>query len=556
MYMRRNDIKNEARETCSWLLKNEDYKTWIQDQGLLWIKGKPGAGKSTLLKYALRQAENQASSNKPLVASFFFHGRGAAIQKTPLGLFRSLLHQILDQIPDSLPGLISTLKKRRETQGEPGKKWNWHAAELRTFLKDAILRVSRTHSIRIYVDALDECGEEAARDLVVFFKSLISQLAPTGAALSICFSCRHYPIANLDHGLTICVEEENGPDITTYVQLQLKHGFQDKFKAREVEKMIVGRASGVFQWAVLVVTTALRLYEQGKNIKTIQKKLQEIPAELEILYREILGKIKEENRSQSLQLIQWICFSQRPLSLMELRYAMVIDTDCSSVQDCRASKDYATTDVEMEKAVKSLSGGLAEVKKYRGRRIAQFIHQSVNSYLLQSGLQELGSPSSSSVIGHAHLRLSRACIKYIAMEEVLSCDIEDRRELQRDFPFLPYAVTNWVWHTKIAEAEKISELDAADLVRLLQGRSDQILLNWAKLYQMINQCGPFPTRSPVIGTNPLDIASGYLLPRVLLAALNSQNYVGVDSEDKNSQTLLCLAGENGHAGGGHGTATF
>ncbi|SPJ72133.1 uncharacterized protein FTOL_01861 [Fusarium torulosum] len=41
------------------------------------------------------------------ILSFFFHGRGSELQKTPLGLFRSLLHQLLDQVSEALIGLVA-----------------------------------------------------------------------------------------------------------------------------------------------------------------------------------------------------------------------------------------------------------------------------------------------------------------------------------------------------------------------------------------------------------------------------------------------------------------
>src|SRR5271155_3673319 len=140
MWLRRNEIKDEASDTCAWLLRHPSYSTWLgQHQGLLWIKGKPGAGKSTLLKYALRELsrelKQQLSPKKLVVASFFFHGRGLDIQKTPLGLFRSLLHQILSQIPDWLSEFSSIYKERCETKEKPGEEWKWHERELQDFLK-------------------------------------------------------------------------------------------------------------------------------------------------------------------------------------------------------------------------------------------------------------------------------------------------------------------------------------------------------------------------------------------------------------------------------------
>jgi ABC-type molybdenum transport system ATPase subunit/photorepair protein PhrA len=62
----------------------------------LWIKGKPGAGKSTLMKKIL--SHFQGSSQEFLIASYFFHGRGNnPLQKSPLGMMRSIVYQLLDQ---------------------------------------------------------------------------------------------------------------------------------------------------------------------------------------------------------------------------------------------------------------------------------------------------------------------------------------------------------------------------------------------------------------------------------------------------------------------------
>lgn len=326
MDLGRNDIKDVTDETCAWLAKHEKYTTWLgQHRGLLWIKGKPGAGKSTLLKYALREANERASRNKLVVASFFFHGRGASIQKSPLGMFRSLLHQILDQIPEFLSDFTSIFKKRCEAEGKPGEKWEWHLMELRKFFQDSIAHANKSHSIQIYVDALDECGEETAIDLVADFERLVSRSpSVAGTTLNLCFSCRHYPIVALNCGLTICVEDENDQDIRTYVRAQLKRGISESSKAQELEIEIAEKALGVFQWVFLVVPVVLRLHREGRNMNLIRKKLQQIPPELSSLYEKLLEDISSDDQPRSLLLMQWIFFAFEPLSLTELRFAMAV----------------------------------------------------------------------------------------------------------------------------------------------------------------------------------------------------------------------------------------
>ncbi|KAL7947736.1 hypothetical protein V8C42DRAFT_262685 [Trichoderma barbatum] len=81
--------------------------SWLQnDEKLFWISGKPASGKSTFMKYLhnnsltadyLRKWYRSANRVR---ATFFFHHRGTAIQKSLEGLYRGILSQILEQAPD------------------------------------------------------------------------------------------------------------------------------------------------------------------------------------------------------------------------------------------------------------------------------------------------------------------------------------------------------------------------------------------------------------------------------------------------------------------------
>lgn len=476
MNLRESELDTEAApETCAWILGHPTYKTWLEDQkGLLWIQGKPGAGKTTLLKYALQDSKESASRDNFMVASYFFKGRGAPIQKNPIGMFRSLLFQILSHFPHLLSEFSTVYKNKVEAEGKSRKKWEWKVEELRKQLTIFISRAAQNKHIRIYVDAVDESGEEdAARDIVRYFKRLTSKVMLAKNSVSICFACRNYPLKSVEGSLTICVEEENYMDIVKVVENAL-----DEFpleQAQDLAVTIVNRASGIFQWVVLVVDKLLKLYRQGKNMKTIKAELLEIPPELEHFYQEILESVPPTELPKSLHLMQWLCFSRRPLTIEELRWAMVVDSDCSyeSLEECKSSMDWADTDNTMENRLTYLSGGLAEVvmadiadSEYEGsdngdandnnagigesnnedqagkaessapmidglevasnqqpgkqlRRVAQFIHQSVEDYLTSSGLEKLDNYAKRSVVGRGHHAVLRSCIRYISMQEVL-----------------------------------------------------------------------------------------------------------------------------------------
>ena len=136
MVLRINAIANAADDTCKWLSKHPSYEKWFRTRSsLLWIKGKPGAGKSTLMKYAIRQG----NPNETTKASFFFNGRGSSIEKSPLGLNRSILPQLLPLAPEQLSRLTLVYIERCQTRGKFAEKWDWHEGELKDRLTDLLL---------------------------------------------------------------------------------------------------------------------------------------------------------------------------------------------------------------------------------------------------------------------------------------------------------------------------------------------------------------------------------------------------------------------------------
>ena len=533
------DVSNPVDKTCEWLFKHSSYLEWLKRRyGLLWIKGKPGAGKSTLVRHML--ATDEQAKNEIVVASFFFHARGSVLQKSRLGLFRSLLHQILQQVPELLSTFSSMFERRCKTQGEIGAKWHWHERDLEDFLKTHVAGATKAYKMRIYVDALDECGEAATSDLVGFFTHLINRVTSTNVSLSICFSCRHYFNVALENGLEVCVEDENHDDIETYIQNTIENAVQDKKTAEVIREEIVQRSLGNFQWTVLVLPGVVNLYRNGSSLKTIKRRVQTIPSELRELYQELLEAIPDEELPYSLRLMQWICFAVRPLSLEELRFATIIDANTSyrTISDCQNAEecDYAETDEQMKRRIRYLSRGLAEAKQHKNMWIAQFIHQSVKDYFVQSGLQILNKHSSESAVGCAHFQLSRSCIKYMAMKEIRNRSRSYDQNLIFDFPLLRYAISYWISHVEEVEKERMPQ---SDLLNYFHPPSSDLLRFW------IHMCDKIGSYEFFGDTTLVHIASKYCLLSVLNAILNL-NDVQINSKDEYGQTPLHLGAENGH----------
>ena len=438
------------------MLRHKTYKSWsFCDRGLLWIKGKPGSGKSTLLRHVLNHAMAKLNTGEgALILSFFFHGRGSELQKTPLGLFRSLLYQLLSRVPSALSGLVARFQQQCETIGKPGKKWQWHLRELQRFFELSLLEVLKARAVWLFVDALDECGKENAVKLVKDFKSLLQGLPSSDSKeFRICFTCRHYPILDLDGAFEVRVEDENRKDIATFVQHELS-SFRERILSTILD-LITERAEGVFLWAMLMVKRVLDLELEGAGLKQIEAIILRVPRELDTLYRQLIQSMSPE----SLKLIQWICFATRPLSLDELRWAMLVNVDCPYRSfESQAAGDYPSDDDGMKRRVQTLSRGLAEVTS--DAKVAQFIHQSVKDFFVEKGLSALDeSANPDSVVGMAHHRLSRTCIRYLAMDKIDRLVSREPNYLKLKFPFLHYATISWVVHTKQSDARSIPQED-------------------------------------------------------------------------------------------------
>src|SRR5579859_5310957 len=105
---------NDNVNSCGWIFKNSTYLQWIEEtKGPLWIKGKPGAGKSTLVEYLIEHFDVQKKTSNLILLSFFFNAFGTQVlHKSPLGLYRTLLYQLLEQAPSTLASFTQFCQER------------------------------------------------------------------------------------------------------------------------------------------------------------------------------------------------------------------------------------------------------------------------------------------------------------------------------------------------------------------------------------------------------------------------------------------------------------
>lgn len=168
-------------------------------------------------------AERDRASTDTKILSFFFHSDGEVEQRegSSNGLYRSLCYQLLEDEEDLLSQFMAETGFDRKYSKQK-ENWIWRNRMLQNFLIK-VLRADRlrSHKVAIYIDALDEAGDETAGALASFFKILLTR---STATVGICVASRSYSstgrsvLSTHDCNGDLILENRNEQDIRAYVE--------------------------------------------------------------------------------------------------------------------------------------------------------------------------------------------------------------------------------------------------------------------------------------------------------------------------------------------------
>lgn len=411
------------------------------------------------MKFMLKHTRQMV---KGTVVSFFFNARGADLEKSTVGMYRSLLLQILERIPR----LHETLNFPRLAIEEEVPQWT--VKSLRDLFEQIVQNLGQTRLV-CFIDALDECNEVQIREMISFFARLGDLASSSHILFTVCFASRHYPHITLSRGLTLNLDRQEGhsQDIVRYVDSTLKIG-RGKF-ANEIRQELTEKASGVFMWVVLVVGILQREHDHGGK-RMLKQKLRDIPGDLHELFRDILTR-DSYHRDRLILCLQWLLFSRHPLTPKQLYLAVLSGVESDDAAEAIPYwKLDEIEDGDVRNFILSSSKGLAEITRSKKNQTVQFIHESVRDFLLkENGLEHIWSAQSSTFDGESHERLTQCCLNYmhIGNKNLEIQDLGDifstgnasnRDEAERRFPFLEYAVRNVFYHADKAEGSGVCQL--------------------------------------------------------------------------------------------------
>ncbi|KAK4947888.1 hypothetical protein LTR10_013396 [Elasticomyces elasticus] len=264
---RRQGYANKMRRT--W----DIFSTWLKSKdppkSIYWISGKVGSGKSTLMRY-LDSNIDQNEHMEPWAAGlcvlkaryFFWNPAESSLQKSFVGLLRSLLCQLLEQSVEFTDSC------------EPREKWKhaqiddkpleWTRVELQETMKKFLDSTYRSSRILLIIDGLDEAeGSSEDTEMLMLFLEETSK----HDHVKVCVSSR--PCIMFQDAFQGCpkleLEKLTYTDIQSYVleTLTSHRRFRyvqrlDPLGSEHLANRIVEKAEGVFLWAKLVVKELLQ----------------------------------------------------------------------------------------------------------------------------------------------------------------------------------------------------------------------------------------------------------------------------------------------------------
>lgn len=309
IHSREERIADAHRETFEWIFDKsgqavspwDNFVQWLESgRNAYWINGKAGSGKSTLMSFLCQDARTKDSLRLWsgykgfLMPKFFFWSGGTLLEKSIEGLLRSLIWQILNDLPDLDIGFAQPIAA-------------WTERRLRTTLQQILQLALNSHPLCFFIDGLDEFGGEQD-ELVSFI-----QQAVQGTDVKVCLSSRPYRVFEkaFESSAKLRLQDLTRKDIQKFLfdkfqGMEQAPGItlQHSLRLEDVTERILERAEGVFLWVSLAVRDQLHGFRNGDSPAQLEERLENLPNEVEGIYAHMLSQIEKCYRGEASQLLQ------------------------------------------------------------------------------------------------------------------------------------------------------------------------------------------------------------------------------------------------------------
>ncbi|KAK3660332.1 hypothetical protein LTR56_000708 [Elasticomyces elasticus] len=401
MEARRSAVAERHASTFEWVFESSDdqsragkprmeFSDWLKrHNGLFWVSGKAGSGKSTLMKYlsahrrTVEMLKQWGGGARVIIATHFFWNAGSTLQKSHIGLLRTLCYEVLLQCPNLIP-LVCKERLAGFTYVE----------RLRTQKLESEGRAVR---FCFFIDGLDEYGGDHADIIAVLRQLALSE------HIKICASSRPWNVFQNAFGhdahRMLVLQDLTHDDIVLYVREKLESDErfielqQEDPRCESLIEDVTEKANGVFLWVALVVRQLLKSLDNADGVHDLTRRLQELPPGLEEYFQHMFENIDEFYNQQTARMFQICVWSEWPLALVAYAVLDAEDPVAASIISSKHvdMRDIEKTEKRLHKRVNGRCQDLLEVSASAqgGYPVVDFLHRTVRDFLMTRDMHEL-----------------------------------------------------------------------------------------------------------------------------------------------------------------------
>jgi hypothetical protein len=391
MNERVGEVTRAHDHTFDWVFTNPEtgFLDWLHsNKSLFWITGKPGSGKSTLMKYLLEDSRTQEALSKqgrPILSTpaFFFHARGVETEKSFDGLLRSILFQLLSEVPKLVDSVADIYREYKEEN----LVCPWTTLQLEKAL-DNIRQQQIEGCICLFIDALDEYSGRS-EDIARFVKRLAAPMDTTDnqkLIIRVCASSRPWTAFTslLKETPSFTIQNWTKEDIKKFAADRL--GGCNRDNADLILDEITDRAEGVFLWVKLVLDELWQPLCDGKPIEDVRSLLSDLPTDLPEFYKRMVENIPKEDQPILMGMLELVlCSDYRHIGLNFAAFCLAVDllqgSHSATKEVSLKPADDDRRQREVERRIRACSGGILEIAQSRNESRVQFVHQTVKSFI-------------------------------------------------------------------------------------------------------------------------------------------------------------------------------
>ncbi|KAL8921899.1 MAG: hypothetical protein Q9208_005503 [Pyrenodesmia sp. 3 TL-2023] len=537
-----------ASDACKWIVADSKFLDWYHapTSEQLVVFGNMGCGKTIITAHVIEELIHLNKSRLPRALVCYHYCRDNETGNV-LYIYSSLILQLLDQ----QEGLKVEFDKWYEnTRKSELLNTAQSSVDLGNFFSTCVENLNR--KLFVVIDGLDECDSESQKELVTMLDS-VSRKTPR---LKVFFASRPQEgIERLLQGSTdirwVPSRERDSIIVGHTVKKCLR-----EFPAA-IQSLVTERLSELAQGSAIWVKLTVELIQKRKiqAIGPMKTFLADIPspAALSQLYAKLfVHQVGDDldNEQLASNALEILAVARRPLSILELGWAIALNDPYAEVRTVKALQDY----VDEKRALSLLQPFLSQVDFQDVKKSqVKLLHQSLKELILREAPSNWARSQNIADERRVQKRqpeleaaVLHVCVKYLLLDELDQNDLlseeGERAQSLRDMPgfglfddsdddddqqkqeakqlyydpsergfgeFFAYASCFWVDHFKVGAPDCLP--DTSDIVTLCRAKSKR-LQNWIGQY-----CRPDCTVM-----RKFDFDSDYLDPLVIISLYGSE----------------------------------